>query len=1029
MRNYLSLLAISFIIIHSSSGQRQRAPMYYSAYAYLYTINSNQPTELYMEEDLWKHNIDYISENLAPLGFDIIATDGWGEAQKDDNGFLVRHHPTWDSSYSEWSVYSNQIGVKIGMYDNPLWINSEIESTKHLMDSTAGDVWFNWIKINEPQSINGSGDTLISAREHMKRYIEYYANDIQTDYLRVDFLSWYEDGIDKSSCYTVESNRPIEDYQKALGYLNDFCDSLDIQLSLVMPHLYNNAATEKEYAPGSMIRINEDATHGGWDRLSDLEKGNEHQIWSKYHNTFDGLTYWSIVSGFDDSNGEMILDGDFIWLSSFEDDDEKKAALSINLVAGGAIALTEYYIEDIASSMHLLENDEVFTLNREGFVGKPIDYDWESSQPIDPNDIVNISERWAGKMANGDFIVCLFNRDTVEHTKSVDFDEIYGYEFDSVKVRDLWARQDFGGYFTDFDTLLPPHSCVMLRLKSPTNSCSPQNISFNAISGKTGDSHFFVNAYSDSGLPVNLSLSKGRGSVIRESVDSVFKVTLESESGLFELVASQPGDSIFCPAESVIQQFSVAGQGYHEPEMFIGGTFNGWSPGNYRMRLQNEVWTIQRVYFEAGVEYGMKFVNNMEYQGKLWGQSNGMTGAATLLSGQDDNVVFTVDSTGYYGITFDDFTLGYAISLEENGVCVPQTIDFAPIGDNVLAGDTIDLTEFVTLDQDGQNRWWKVNFEIKEGGDYIDFCRKKLAFQCKGRVVVEAIYNGSDVYCPAKMEQTINGNEIKANEEYSIVSKLSRERYNTYGGTRLRALDLFESSAESGTNIHQWEYFPALETQHWEVKVEDDCVYSMQIKNESDSVFAIDVEGESLNDGGNIHLWEYYDEGEHDNQKWRIEWVTSEIEYNGYTQITRNYFKIISKHSQKAIDIYQGLEDNGTNIHQWEYFGGSSQLWEFVPVSSSGSRVDVSHEPIPTNAFNIYPNPTTTNGKLYLRNDFESMRSVNMTITDMSGNIKHQEMIKIGSEATLDLTIAPGLYVVVLDHDGKRESHKVLIEQ
>lgn len=69
---------LGLVVLANTYSQRQKAPMYISAYAYLYTENNNQNTTIPMPEDMWQENIDYISEHLAPLGFDMICTDGWG---------------------------------------------------------------------------------------------------------------------------------------------------------------------------------------------------------------------------------------------------------------------------------------------------------------------------------------------------------------------------------------------------------------------------------------------------------------------------------------------------------------------------------------------------------------------------------------------------------------------------------------------------------------------------------------------------------------------------------------------------------------------------------------------------------------------------------------------------------------------------------------------------------------------------------------------------------------------------------------
>jgi len=553
MRLCLILIFLFNLLLFSGFSQRQKAPMYFSAYAYLYTVNQNQPTTLLMEESRWQHNIDYIAEHLAPLGFDMICTDGWGEDIRHSDGFRIKHHSSWNHDFAYWADYAQEKGVKLGLYENPLWINENIESTSHLYDPIENAKWFNWLQVDAT-----------GAEDYVRRYIEYYKS-FGVDYLRVDFLSWYEDGIDKSAELTSLHGRPVEDYQTALGWLNYYCDANDIQLSLVMPHLYNHAENERLYAPGSMIRVNEDACEGTWHRFSEIDRGVKHDIWSQYWNTFDGLVYWSDISGFDESQNEMILDGDFIWLSSYVNDDEKKSVLSLNLMAGGAIALTEYEIESIQESIHLLENQEVFELNRDGFVGKPLSHD-----PLDAS-----SQIWYGQMSNGDYVVGLFNRKDQAESRFLDFSTIglSGQYY----VRDLWTRTNFGA-MTSFSADVPAHGCRILRLS-------------------------------------------------------------ENPSPLGDLGEINPVNQ----------------------NMYIGASFNGWSPLSMPMTLNNDIWNYSNIQLNAG-SYEMKFANSSEWTGKDWGNASGLSGVVTETTGGGPNILFTIPSDGEYNITFDDASLEYSIT-------------------------------------------------------------------------------------------------------------------------------------------------------------------------------------------------------------------------------------------------------------------------------------------------------------------------------------------------------------------------------
>lgn len=45
-------------------------------------------------------------------------------------------------------------------------------------------------------------------------------------------------------------------------------------------------------------------------------------------------------------------------------------------------------------------------------------------------------------------------------------------------------------------------------------------------------------------------------------------------------------------------------------------------------------------------------------------------------------------------------------------------------------------------------------------------------------------------------------------------------------------------------------------------------------------------------------------------------------------------YKIINRNSGKSVDVNGGSTNNGTNIIQWDYSGGSNQQWSFVPLGN-----------------------------------------------------------------------------------------------
>ena len=82
--------------------------------------------------------------------------------------------------------------------------------------------------------------------------------------------------------------------------------------------------------------------------------------------------------------------------------------------------------------------------------------------------------------------------------------------------------------------------------------------------------------------------------------------------------------------------------------------------------------------------------------------------------------------------------------------------------------------------------------------------------------------------------------------------------------------------------------------------------------------FIIDVNEKSKADGAKIILWNY-------NGQTNQEFV---VVPNG-----NGYYLIISRHSGKSLDVFQGKADNGTPIVQWKAHGADNQLWKLIPAA------------------------------------------------------------------------------------------------
>lgn len=415
-----------------------KAPLYWSPYEYNFVKDS------YIPEDEWKKNIDWIAQNLAPYGYTMVASDGWGDENGcyNEYGYLTRHSCKWEHDYKYWSDYLKSKGMILGVYNNPLWIpqaaadagvkikgtNIPLSSIMNLNEYTVG---YRWVQIDRE-----------GAEEYVKGYIQHYA-DMGVKYLRVDFLSYFENGQDRG-LGKVGVERPHWIYETALRWMREECDKHGIFLSLVMPHLFNDAETEVKY--GHMVRIGEDTGVGGWWKWSDNNRGIHQYGWSQYSNPFDGFIYFSRISG----RNKMIMDGDFIRLNTYSSIEEKQSVISLNLIAGGPVTVSDQY-NTIGSDLPLYQNEEILALNADGFVGKPLSNDPKNEK----------SSIWMGQMSNGDWVIALFNRETTNKQYDIRFSDL-GIE-GTFKIRDLWTRTDVGTT-NNYSTTLQPRACKVIRI-------------------------------------------------------------------------------------------------------------------------------------------------------------------------------------------------------------------------------------------------------------------------------------------------------------------------------------------------------------------------------------------------------------------------------------------------------------------------------------------------------------------------------------------------------------------------------------
>lgn len=422
-----------------------KAPLYWSVYEYCYDQERQGVGTIDISPEEWDKIIDFVATNLKPHGYDMICTDGFiAMLATDNSGYMTQYGSI---SLKDLVAKCKAKGLKLGVYDNPLWIHgprdTKIEGTDYtfgnlyyngstqVVNPGVDDMWFHWIVAENP-----------GAKEYIDGFFKHY-KELGVEFIRMDFLSWYEDGKDRS-IGVVGRGYGRESYARAMAYIGEAAKKYGIFTSLVMPHNFNDAEIEARY--GNMMRIVCDTGGGGWWHTSAQDKGKSYASWPQCMNQFDGFTYWSHLSG----RNKIILDGDFIRLNKFDTDAERETVISLQLMAGGPVAAADQY-STIGNNLKFYVNDELLALNKDGFVGKPL-----SDKLGDKK-----NEIWYGKMTNGDYVVGLFNRSDNTASVSVKLSDI-GISGEK-NVRDLWKHTD-EGKASVVSANIPAHGCKIVKL-------------------------------------------------------------------------------------------------------------------------------------------------------------------------------------------------------------------------------------------------------------------------------------------------------------------------------------------------------------------------------------------------------------------------------------------------------------------------------------------------------------------------------------------------------------------------------------
>ena len=447
MTNLVAALALASVLGSCNDEIEMRRPLYWSVYEYCYELERAgvENSDMDITPDEWDKIIDWMATDLKPYGYDMVCTDGFiPMLAKDASGYMTHYG---SMSLKDLVAKCKAKGLKVGVYDNPLWIHGDnrilvpgtdytfgslrYNGSEEVVNPKNDDMWFSWVVVTHP-----------GAKEYIDGFFKHY-HDLGIDYIRMDFMSWYEDGKDRNMGI-VGRGYGRDLYARAMSYIAEAAKKYGIFTSVVMPHLYDDAILEAKY--GNMVRIVADTAGGGWWHCSAQDKGKSYANWPNCMNMFDGFTYWSHIAGRD----KVILDGDFIRLNKFSTNAEKEFVISLQLMAGGPVTVADQY-HNIGKNLKFYTNPEMLALNADRFVGKPL-----SDNLNDANNQI-----WYGQMSNGDYIIGIFNRDDNSKSVEVKFADL-GIN-GTYNVRDLWKHTDEGAA-TSLTAKISARGCKIVKL-------------------------------------------------------------------------------------------------------------------------------------------------------------------------------------------------------------------------------------------------------------------------------------------------------------------------------------------------------------------------------------------------------------------------------------------------------------------------------------------------------------------------------------------------------------------------------------
>ncbi len=320
----------------------------------------------------------------------------------------------------------------------------------------------------------------------------------------------------------------------------------------------------------------------------------------------------------------------------------------------------------------------------------------------------------------------------------------------------------------------------------------------------------------------------------------------------------------------------------------------------------------------------------------------------------------------------------FQIKYDQEGYCEIIPIHSGKRLDVVGWGNEANVDQWSANGGNDNQKWTiqkseKGNYHIvsKRQNLYLDAYQSKTSNGTNIQVYEASGGNGQEF----KLEKVGNKEDVpqKTVEEgtYKIVMATNVNQSLTVDGGRIN----------NGANVHLWEYVNSIQ-QQFNLVYDGNGYYEIIAVN---SGKRLDVVG--WGNEANVDQWE--NNGGANNQKWQIR-----------KSKTGNYH-IISQRDNKYLDVYQSNIRNGTNIQVYEASGGNGQEFKLEKIATKSERAVADGK---------YKIASTVNNNIVIEASGSNL--------DNNGRIQIWQNYNVSAQK-LKLEYVDGYYKISLEHSGK----------